>query len=84
MDSFRADERTIDAVLRNLQVIGEAAKKLPNDVRAAMSDIDWKRIAGLRDIVTHEYFAVDADIVWDIVENKVPVLESRVRQYLAQ
>jgi uncharacterized protein with HEPN domain len=79
---FLEDEKTIDAVVPNLEVIGEAVKKLPEDLRAQHSVVGWKKIAGLRDILIHEYFGLDADIVWDIVQNKVPALNREVRAML--
>ena len=80
--AFLEDEKTIDAVVRNLEVIGEAVKKLPEDLRAKHSAVEWKKIAGLRDILIHEYFGLDAEIVWDIVQNKVPALHREVRTML--
>ena len=80
--AFLEDEKTIDAVVRNLEVIGEAVKKLPEDLRAQHSAVEWKKIAGLRDILIHEYFGLDAEIVWDIVQNKVPALDREVRTML--
>ena len=80
--AFLVDEKTIDAVVRNLEVIGEAVKNLPEDLRAQHSVVEWKKIAGLRDILIHEYFGLDAEIVWDIVQNKVPVLDREVRTML--
>jgi len=71
---FRADERTYDAVLRNLEVIGEAVKNLPDDARNRAPAIEWKRIAGLRDVIAHGYFGVDDEILWNIVTYKVPEL----------
>jgi uncharacterized protein with HEPN domain len=82
--AFLEDEKTIDAVVRNLEVIGEAVKKLPEDLRAQHSAVEWKKIAGLRDILIHEYFGLDAEIVWDIVQNKVPALDREVRAMLDQ
>ena len=79
---FLEDEKTLDAVVRNLEVIGEAVKKLPEDLRAQHSGVEWKKIAGLRDILIHEYFGLDAEIVWDIVRNKVPALDREVRTIL--
>ncbi len=72
--AFRQDERTYDAVLRNLEIIGETAKRLPQDLKAQAPDVDWIRIAGLRDVIAHAYFGIDDDIIWDVVCNKVPDL----------
>jgi uncharacterized protein with HEPN domain len=80
--TFLEDEKTIDAVVRNLEVIGEAVKKLPEDLRVQHSAVEWKKIAGLRDILIHEYFGLDSEIVWDIVQNKVPALDREVRMML--
>jgi uncharacterized protein with HEPN domain len=80
--AFLEDEKTLDAVVRNLEVIGEAVKKLPEDLRAQHSAVEWKKIAGLRDILIHEYFGLDAEIVWDIVQTKVPALDQEVRTML--
>ena len=80
--AFLEDEKTLDAVVRNLEVIGEAVKKLPPELRAKHPVPDWKKIAGLRDILIHEYFGLDAEIVWDIVQSKVPALDQEVRKIL--
>lgn len=80
--AFLEDEKTLDAVVRNLEVIGEAVKKLPENLRAKHSAVEWKKIAGLRDILIHEYFGLDAEIVGDIVQNKVPALDREVRTML--
>src|SRR5712692_4200737 len=73
-----SDPKTLDAVIRNLEIIGEASKMLPADVRSQDQDVDWKKIAGLRDILIHHYFGVDLEIIADIVRNKLPILEKRV------
>jgi uncharacterized protein with HEPN domain len=84
LQTFKQDTRTFDAVVRNLEIIGEAAKSLPDSVRSRYPEIDWKRIGGLRDILIHEYFGVDAEIVWDVVENKLHRLEDVVQQMLKE
>jgi uncharacterized protein with HEPN domain len=81
-EAFAADEQKIDAVVRNLEVLGEAVKNVPDEVRGSHPQIEWKKIAGLRDILIHQYFGVDLDIIWDIVRNKLPILEEQVAQIL--
>ena len=60
---------------RGVEIIGEAAKIIPESIRVEYPNIEWKKIAGLRDILAHHYFEVDLDIVWDIIQNKLPKLE---------
>ena len=83
-ESLRQDVRTFHAVLRDLEVIGEAAKKLPDDLRHAHPEVDWKRLAGLRDVLIHQYFRISVLVVWDIVENKLPILAEQIRRILAE
>lgn len=83
-DTFRRDDKTLDAVVRNLEVIGEAVKKLPAKIRSKHPQVDWKRIAGLRDILIHEYFGIDVEIIWDILESKLPVLEREVKKIASE
>ena len=73
-DGFLIDERTYDAVLRNLELIGEAAKHVPELYRQQHASIDWRRMAGLRDLLAHAYFGVDDPILWDLIQNKLPDL----------
>jgi uncharacterized protein with HEPN domain len=73
-EDFQGDERTYDAVVRNLQIIGEAVKNIPPEIRLKYSEVEWRKIAGLRDILAHAYFSIEDEIVWDIVETKIPPL----------
>jgi uncharacterized protein with HEPN domain len=82
--AFLADGKTIDAVVRNLEIIGEAVKHLPEEVRSRHPAIDWKKMAGLRDILIHAYFSIDLEIIWDIVTTKIPPLEQQVKAMLAK
>jgi len=81
-EDFIKDNMRVDAVVRNLEIIGEAAKQIPEDIRRKYPFIDWRKISGLRDILIHEYFGVDFDILWDIVRNKIPVLKKDIKKIL--
>ena len=81
---FSEDTKTVDAVVRNLEVIGEAIKQVPDDVRSKHADVEWKKIAGLRDILVHQYFGIDVEIIWDIVQNKLPALEAQIRKIIEE
>ena len=78
-----ADELTFDAVVYNLQIIGEAVKKIPPEIRDRYPQIEWRKIAGLRDIIAHAYFTIDDRIVWDIIQNKLLDLQKRIEQILS-
>jgi uncharacterized protein with HEPN domain len=73
-EDFEKSQLVIDAVLRNLEVIGEAAKNIPDSVRGRAPEIEWSRVAGLRDILAHQYFAVKLETVWNIVQTKISSL----------
>lgn len=81
-EQFIADDRTFDAVIRNLLIIGEAVKNVPVDIRARHPEIEWRKIAGLRDILAHTYFQIENEIIWDVVQNKIHPLLIKVNQLL--
>jgi len=76
--SFLKDETLQRAFIRSLEIIGEAAKKLPDSVRAVSPDIEWRKITGMRDRLIHDYFGVDYMIVWDVATNKLPELRLKI------
>jgi uncharacterized protein with HEPN domain len=81
---FVNDDLHFDAVLRNLEVIGEAVKNVSESTRQKHSNVKWRKIAGFRDIVAHEYFGVNDETVWDIVENEIPALLKIVESMLGE
>lgn len=80
--AFLADRMQQDAVIRKLEVIGEASKQLPARTKAARTDIPWREIAGMRDKMIHEYFGVNLHMVWAVVENNLPELKRAVEELL--
>ena len=81
-ESFFADRKTQDAVVRNLEIIGEATKRLSPSLKDAHSDISWKPMAGMRDKLIHDYFGINLKLVWDVVERDLPALNMRVLKLL--
>jgi uncharacterized protein with HEPN domain len=79
---FMQDTRTQDAVVRNLEIIGEAAGRLPQPTITRAADIEWRKIVGLRNILAHQYFGVSIPVVWDVVTNKLGPLEIACRRLL--
>ncbi len=79
---FLKDIKTQDAVIRNLEVIGEAVKHLSSDVREAYPQVPWRAMAGLRDRLIHHYFGINLDVVWEIVTNELPLVKQQIRHIL--
>ncbi len=74
----------MDAVVRNLEIIGEAARQIPSEVRERYPEVPWRRVIGLRNVVVHEYFAVDVEIVWTVVRQSLPELKEALRRMMAE
>ena len=83
-EEFINDELRLDAVLRNLQIMGEAAKQVPQKIRDIYPAVEWRKIAGLRDILAHAYFSLELETIWDIIQNKVPHLRTQIQEILEQ
>ena len=80
--AFETDKKTQDAVVRNLEVIGEAARTIPDEVKQKNEEIEWYKIIALRNILIHEYFGVNLKIVWDVIQNKLEALEDTCQRLL--
>jgi len=78
MEDFLCDAKTKSAVVRQFEILGEAAKAIPENIKSLVPDLPWSRIAGMRDRLIHAYFIVDYNLVWDTVENELPALKERL------
>jgi hypothetical protein len=77
-DQFYEDYKTIDAVIKNLTVIGEASKNIPPEIKEKYSEVPWEEIAGMRNKVVHEYFGVDEEILWKTIEEDLPIFKEQI------
>ncbi len=81
-DTFLRDELVQTWVIRHLQIIGEAARAVPDDIRAAAPGLPWPKITGMRHILVHDYFGIDVDLVWAVVEHELEPLRDQVQRLL--
>lgn len=72
---FSADQKTVDAVLRNFEILGEACGRVPEDIRVRAPEIDWRGIKDFRNVVAHFYSGIDLELVWDLIQKRLPGLE---------
>lgn len=82
LETFASDVIIVDAAIRNVQIIGEAARHVPGEVQARYPDLDWGGMIGMRNILVHNYGAVRLDIVWGVVRTRIPPLRLRLREIL--
>jgi uncharacterized protein with HEPN domain len=81
-EGFVKDDKTTSAVIRKLEIIGEATKNLPDRLKERYEDIPWKRMAGMRDRLTHGYFGVDYDLVWEAIKIEIPKVKPKIEGML--
>ncbi len=82
-DKFSKDEKLIDAVVRNLSVIGEAVRSIPRHMKAKNPDMAWKEVKGMRNKVVHEYFGIDEEILWKTIQEDLPVFKKQIARLLS-
>lgn len=80
--SFKDDDKTTSAVIRKFEIIGEASKSVPNEIKEQYASIPWKEMAGMRDRLIHFYFGIDYKLVWETIKNRIPVIKPLLSQIL--
>jgi uncharacterized protein with HEPN domain len=83
-EEFSEDPKTVDAIVRNLEIIGEATKRIPEETKVKYSEIPWKLMAGTRDKLIHEYFGVNLQVLWKAVKEDLPPLKRSIKQLLQE
>ena len=84
LDDLVEDDMMYYAVVKNMEIIGEASNLLTDDFKNVHSETPWKQITGMRNYIVHEYFQVDNTVIWDVIQNDLPQLEQQVKEYLKE
>jgi uncharacterized protein with HEPN domain len=81
-NAFTQDRKTIDAVIRNFEILGEATKQIPESIKSKYSEVPWKEMAGMRDKLVHAYFGIDAAVLWETITKRIPDLKSQIQEII--
>ena len=84
VEDILKDEMRLDAIVRNFEIIGEAAGHIPQEMRGKYQTVEWAKISDFRNVLAHEYFGIDYEIMWDIIKNKLPGLKDQVSSIIDQ
>ena len=82
LEKFSQDNKTVDAVIRNFEILGEATKQVPENIRSKYSAVPWKEMAGMRDKLVHAYFGVDKEVLWETITNRIPELKAQIQEII--
>ena len=81
-EMFQNDDKTIDAVIRNFEIIGEAANRIPDEIKDKFTEVNWHRIRGFRNRIVHDYMGVDLEIIWEIIEKNIDELQGQIEEII--
>ncbi len=81
-EMFQNDDKTIDAVIRNFEIIGEAANRIPDELKDKFNEVNWHRIRGFRNRIVHDYMGVDLEIIWQIIEKNLDELQKQIEEII--